>query len=146
MLSGDRLGLDSLLSEHPELKKHFSEPLFLEDFKPEELFGMIDVSCRSFGLHLSPEARQKLEMYVLYKYNHRGMGFTNAHLVNQLFRDQISDYLETEESGKLELAEQYASEQDFQMLLITHVEMIIDLDDLLFYFREIALPDPDEDF
>lgn len=89
VLTGDHKGLDSLLSVHPNLKNHLSEPIFLEDFRPEELFGMFDTYCRSSDLVLSPEARQKLEMYVLYKYNHRGPGFQNAHLVGQLFRDRI---------------------------------------------------------
>ena len=89
VLAGEPEGMEYLLSGYPELKKCLTEPIYLEDFKPEELFRMFDICCEKRGLKLSDEARRKLEMYILHKYNHRGPGFENALLVQNLFDDEI---------------------------------------------------------
>lgn len=89
VLLGEPEGMEYLLSGYPELKKCLTEPIYLEDFKPAELFRMFDICCEKRGLKLSDEARRKLEMYILHKYNHRGPGFENALLVQNLFDDEI---------------------------------------------------------
>ena len=89
VLVGEPEGMEYLLSSYPELKKCLTEPIYLEDFKPAELFSMFDICCGKRGLKLSDEARRKLEMYILHKYNHRGPGFENALLVQNLFDDEI---------------------------------------------------------
>lgn len=89
VLVGEPEGMEYLLSAYPELQKCLTEPIYLEDFKPEELFCMFDICCEKRGLKLSDEARQKLQMYILHKYNHRGLGFENALLVQKLFDDEI---------------------------------------------------------
>lgn len=89
VLLGEPEGMEYLLSSYPELKKCLTEPIYLEDFKPAELFRMFDICCEKRGLKLSDDARRKLEMYILHKYNHRGPGFENALLVQNLFDDEI---------------------------------------------------------
>lgn len=89
VLVGEPEGMESLLSSYPELTKCLTAPIYLEDFKPDELFSMFDRCCKERGLTLSDEARMKLQMYVLHKYNHRGTGFQNALLVQNLFDDEI---------------------------------------------------------
>ena len=89
VLLGEPEGMESLLSGYPDLKKCLSEPIYMEDFKPEELFGMFDLCCEERKIKLSADARNKLEMFVLHKYNRRGPGFTNAWLVQSLFDDSI---------------------------------------------------------
>ena len=89
VLVGEPEGMESLLSAYPDLKKCLTDPIYLEDFKPEELFGMFDLCCNERKIKLSDEARKKLEMFVLHKYNRRGPGFTNAWLVQTLFDDEI---------------------------------------------------------
>jgi len=89
VLVGEPEGMESLLSGYPDLKKCLSEPIYLEDFKPVELFGMFDLSCNERKIKLSDEARKKMEMYVLHKYNRRGPGFTNAWLVQTLFDEFV---------------------------------------------------------
>lgn len=89
VLVGEPEGMESLLSAYPDLKKCLSEPIYMEDFKPAELFEMFDLCCHERKVKLSDEARKKLEMYVLHKYNRRGPGFTNAWLVQTLFDDSI---------------------------------------------------------
>ena len=89
VLVGEPEGMEYLLSAYPELQKCLTESIYLEDFKPEELFRMFDICCGKRGLKLSDEARQKLQMYILHKYNHRGPGFENALLVQNLFDDEI---------------------------------------------------------
>jgi len=89
VLSGEPEGMESLLAAYPNLRKSLSAPLYMEDFKPAELFGMIDLCCEGRMIRLSDEARKKLEMFILHKYNHRGPGFTNAWLVQTLFDDEI---------------------------------------------------------
>lgn len=89
VLVGEPEGMESLLSSYPDLKKCLTAPIYMEDFKPEELFGMFDLRCNERKIKLSDEARRKLEMYVLHKYNRRGPGFTNAWLVQTLIDDEI---------------------------------------------------------
>ena len=89
VLVGEPEGMEYLLAAYPELKKCLTAPIYLEDFKPDELFSMFDIYCETRGLVLSDEARQKLQMYILHKYNLRGVGFQNALLVQNLFDDEI---------------------------------------------------------
>lgn len=89
VLVGEPTGMENLLAAYPELKKCLTAPIYMEDFKPDELFGMLDVYCETRGLVLSDEARQKLKMYILHKYNIRTVGFQNALLVKNLFDDDI---------------------------------------------------------
>lgn len=89
VLVGEPEGMESLLSAYPDLKKCLTEPIYMEDFKPAELFGMFDLCCDERKIKLSDEARSKLEMFVLHKYNRRGPGFTNAWLVQNLFDEAI---------------------------------------------------------
>ena len=89
VLVGEPEGMESLLSSYPDLKKCLSAPIYMEDFTPEELFGMFDLCCNERKIKLSDEARKKLEMYILHKYNRRGPGFTNALLVQTIFDESI---------------------------------------------------------
>lgn len=89
VLVGETEGMEYLLSSYPELRIHLSEPIYMDDFKPEELYGIIDTYCSEHNLELSESARKKLQMYVLHKYNHRGEGFRNARLIGSLFEDVI---------------------------------------------------------
>ena len=89
VLVGEPEGMESLLSSYPDLKKALTAPIYMEDFKPEELFGMFDLCCNERKIRHSDAARQKLEMFVLHKYNRRGPGFTNAWLVQTLFDEAI---------------------------------------------------------
>ena len=89
VLEGKPDGLESVLAANPDLKKHFSEPIYMEDFKPEELAEIAESFCRSRNLRLTDEAKAKLEMYILHKYNHRGPGFQNAWMVQDLIDGQI---------------------------------------------------------
>lgn len=89
VLAGEPEGMEYLLSTYPELKKCLTEPIYLEDFKPDELFSMFDLCCEQRGLKLSEDARKKLQMYIFHKYNHRGTAFQNALLVQNLFDDEI---------------------------------------------------------
>ena len=89
VLAGEPEGLESLLGANPDLKQCFSEPIYMNDFLPEELFWMVDACCAGRKLSLTTEARKKLEAYILHKYNHRGPGFENGYLVQRLFDSRI---------------------------------------------------------
>ena len=89
VLVGELEGMESLLATYPDLKKCLSAPIYMEDFQPAELFRMFDLCCYERKIKLSEAARQKLEMFVLHKYNRRGPGFANAWLVRTLFDDEI---------------------------------------------------------
>lgn len=89
VLVGEPAGISSLLVANPNLKKYFPEPILLDDFKPEELYNMVDNYCSQGELTLSEEAHKKLEAYILHKYNHRGPDFENAWLIPNIFGNQI---------------------------------------------------------
>lgn len=89
ILVGEPDGMEYLLSAHPDLKQHLADPIYFEDLKPEELFSVVDRCCSESNVKLSCEARQKLEMYILHKYNRRSPGFQNSLLVKSLFDDSI---------------------------------------------------------
>lgn len=89
LLVGEPAGMESLLGAYPELRQYFNEPIYMEDFTPEQLFWMVDAYCNGRKLKLTPEARKKLEAYIVHQYNHRGPGFENGYLVSRLFDNKI---------------------------------------------------------
>lgn len=89
VLTGEPQGMESLLAAYPELRKHFQEPVYMEDFKPEELYRIVDRCCDERDVHLAPQAKKKLEMFLLHKYNQRGPNFENARFVQRLFDEKI---------------------------------------------------------
>ena len=89
VLVGEPDGLESVLAANPDLRKHLSAPIYMDDFKPEELGWIAQACCNGRKLKLTDEAKAKLEMYILHKYNHRGPGFQNAWMVHELFDEHI---------------------------------------------------------
>lgn len=89
VLTGEPQGMESLLAAYPELREHFQEPIYMEDFKPEELYRIVDRCCEERDVHLAPQAKKKLEMFLLHKYNQRGPNFENARFVQRLFDEKI---------------------------------------------------------
>ena len=89
VLTGEPQGMESLLAAYPELREHFQEPVYMEDFKPEELYRIVDRCCEERDVHLAPQAKKKLEMLLLHKYNQRGPNFENARFVQRLFDERI---------------------------------------------------------
>ena len=89
VLTGEPQGMESLLAAYPELREHFQEPIYMEDFKPEELYRIVDRCCDERDVHLAPQAKKKLEMFLLHKYNQRGPNFENARFVQRLFDEKI---------------------------------------------------------
>lgn len=89
VLTGEPQGMESLLAAYPELREHFQEPVYMEDFKPEELYRIVDRCCEERDVHLAPQAKKKLEMFLLHKYNQRGPNFENARFVQRLFDERI---------------------------------------------------------
>ena len=89
MLTGEPDGMESLLAMYPLLRKHFTSPVHMEDFKPEEFPGIIEKCARERRLKLSDEAAAKFQTYIVHQYNHRGPGFQNAWMVHRLFDESI---------------------------------------------------------
>lgn len=89
VLTGEPQRMESLLAAYPELREHFQEPVYMEDFKPEELYRIVDRCCDERDVHLAPQAKKKLEMFLLHKYNQRGPNFENARFVQRLFDEKI---------------------------------------------------------
>lgn len=89
VLVGEPEGLESVLAANPDLRKNLSVPIYMEDFKPKELGWIAQACCNGRRLKLTDEAKAKLEMYILHKYNHRGPGFQNAWMVHELFDEHI---------------------------------------------------------
>lgn len=90
VLTGEPQGMESLLAAYPELREHFQEPVYMEDFKPEELYRIVDRCCEERDVHLAPQAKKKLEMFLLHKYNQRGPNFENARFVQRLLTRRSS--------------------------------------------------------
>lgn len=89
VLVGEPEGLEAVLAANPDLKKNLTAPICMDDFKPEELGRIARICCNGRNLRLTKEANSKLEMYILHKYNHRGFGFQNAWMVQELFDEHI---------------------------------------------------------
>ena len=89
VLIGDPDRLENVLASNPDLKKHLGAPIYMDDFKPQELSLIAEACCQDRKLKLAPDAQTKLEMYILHKYNHRGPGFQNAWMVQSLFDEHI---------------------------------------------------------
>ena len=89
VLAGEPDGLESVLAANPQLKNLLGAPIYMEDFKPDELFRIAETLCARRDLELSPEAKAKMDMYLLHKYNHRGPGFRNVRMVEDLLEEQV---------------------------------------------------------
>lgn len=89
VLSGYEEGLESLFAANPELKGFFSAPVYIENFSSEEIFRLIDPICSEYKLKLTPDARNKLEMYIRHKQNYSGVGYENADMIRQIFNEMI---------------------------------------------------------
>ena len=134
VLVGEPEGMEALFAANPDLCRHFNKPIYMEDFLPDELFWMIDACCRGRRLKLSPEARRKLEMYILHKYNHRGPDFQNAWLVQRLFDEEIIPAM----YGRLDSLESPSQEQlslvlpgDVPALASNQGDAMAELDELI---------------
>ena len=136
VLTGNPAGITSLLASNPNLKKHFSEPILLDDFKPEELNCMIDSYCSNHDLIVNKEARKKLEAFIHHKYTHRGPSFENGWLIPNIFCKQIIPMMyerlsttksPTEEQLQLVLPEDIPSIQNQSDNAISELENLIGL-------------------
>ncbi len=89
VLSGYEEGLESLFAANPELKGYFSAPVYIDDYSSKELFRLVDPICSEYKLKLTPEARNKLEMYIRYKQNYSGVGYENQEMIKHIFDEMI---------------------------------------------------------
>lgn len=89
VLTGDPIGMENLLAAYPSLKNKFSEPIYMEDFTPAELFEISKICEYDYGVELTEEARQKLNTYVLHQYGHSCPDTQNAWLIHKTFNEQI---------------------------------------------------------
>ena len=119
VLVGEPKGVESLLSNNPDLMKCLAPPVYLEDFRPEELSDIFRDECGRRGLKLSEQAWQKLQMYVLYKYNHRNESFQNAWLARDLLEGHIipAMYKRLHERG-------FASGEDLELVLPEDIPVV----------------------
>ena len=89
VLTGFEEGLESLFAANPELRGFFSAPIYIDNFKSQDLFRLIDPVCSEFHLKMTPDARKKLESYIQHKRNHSSIGNENADMIRRIFDEQI---------------------------------------------------------
>lgn len=89
VLSGYEEGLESLFAANPDLKSFFSDPVYIDDFSSKEIIRLIDPICNEYKLKLTPDARKKLEMYILHKQNYSGVGYVNSDMIKRIFNEMI---------------------------------------------------------
>ena len=89
VLSGQEEGLENLLAANPELKGFFSAPVYIDNYKKDDLFRLIDPICSEYELKLTDDARRKLEMFIMHKQNHSCVGDENSALLRRIFNEQI---------------------------------------------------------
>ncbi len=89
VLSGYEEGLESLFAANPELKVYFSAPVYIDNYKSTELFRLIDPVCNEYKLKLTPDARNKLEMYIQHKQNYCGAEYENQDMIKRIFHEMI---------------------------------------------------------
>lgn len=89
ILTGFEEGLENLFAANPELKSFFTPPIYIDKYKSQELFRLVDPILNENNLKITDAARRKLEMYIQHKQNHSGLGVENANLIRNIFNDQI---------------------------------------------------------
>lgn len=89
ILTGREDGIEALLSANPDLKRHFTEPVVMEDFTMEELYRIADDFCTENEFTLSDAARKKLHALIRHKHDRHSSGRGNAYLIRWLFGEQI---------------------------------------------------------
>ena len=134
VLAGEPDGLEAVLAANPNLRKHLGEPIYMDDFLPEELGWIANATAKRHGLKLTDDAKHKLDMYILHKYNHRSTGFPNARMVQDLFDERIVpamyrrlQALEHPTKAQLETVEA----ADIPMVSSTSGEAMAELDELI---------------
>lgn len=89
VLTGEPEGIDSLMTANPSLAKHFTKPIYMEDFTTDELCSIAETVCSARGLILQEESRSKLRSAVSHGHVHQKSGKRNARFVERMFEEQI---------------------------------------------------------
>lgn len=89
VLTGEPEGIESLMAANPSLAKHFTRPIYLEDFSTDELCAVAESVCASRGLVLTDESRLKLRSAISHGSIHQKSGTRNVRLVERMFDERI---------------------------------------------------------
>ncbi len=89
VLTGEPEGIEELMAANPSLAKHFTSPIYMEDFTTEELCSIAESVCDSRGFVLPEESRRKLRCTVSQGHIYQKSGTRNARFVERMFDEQI---------------------------------------------------------
>ncbi len=77
--------MDKFLDSNPGLRSRFNRFLTFEDYTPQELTAMFEISCRSMGYTASEECINCVKEYFTQRYETRDKNFANGREVRNYF-------------------------------------------------------------
>ncbi len=89
VLTGEPEGIESLMAANPSLAKHFTRPIYMEDFSTDELCEIAESVCTSRGLVMTDESRRKLRSAISHGSIHQKSGARNVRFVERMFDERI---------------------------------------------------------
>lgn len=89
VLTGEQEGIEALMAANPSLAKHFTKPIYMEDFTTEELCSIAESICSSRGFVLPEESLRKLKSAISHGHIHQKSGTRNVRFVEKMFDEQI---------------------------------------------------------
>lgn len=83
--------MNEFLSSNPGLRSRFNRYLRFDDYTPLQLVTIFELFCEKAGYHLSPTAREKLQLVFSAAYDKRDKAFGNGRFARNLFERTISN-------------------------------------------------------
>jgi SpoVK/Ycf46/Vps4 family AAA+-type ATPase len=83
--------MDTFLSSNPGLHSRFNKYLKFQDYSPAELAAIFDRFASKEDMHLSPQARERLQAVFQLAYDSRDSTFGNGRLARNLYEQVISN-------------------------------------------------------
>lgn len=85
--------MNQFIRSNPGMQSRFNRTITFEDYSPEELFSILELSLTSKNLLVSESAAKKIKMYFQFIYKDRDKNFGNARIVRNMLADAQHKHL-----------------------------------------------------
>jgi len=83
--AGYKNNMEQFITSNPGLKSRFTHFIHLDDYVPDELFGIFELITRKRGYTLTQDGEEHAKQAIEDMYNNRGADFANGRSVRNLF-------------------------------------------------------------
>ncbi len=83
--------MDTFLSSNPGLRSRFNKSITFEDYSEDELYAILEVFCKPYGLALDEQAATCTHAYLHWLVDHKPTDFANGRAVRNLFEEALTN-------------------------------------------------------